>query len=499
MTKKKILLVSIAALLSLTLMTGIAAAKRYVVGGKPLNLYGLFSQNVAMGWHDNYDTKEGINTAVFTALIEGDYQASDNFKLFGQFLLAGDWAYNINDSNNDWEMRRFDQSRSELSLDSEYWQIMKELHATWNPGNFMFRVGKQIISWGQTDGLRLMDQINPLDQRRGFSDVEFETTIIPIWLLRLDYFPPIYTESVSDLSLQFWFNPNADFIPTQGVELGNDMGGIWSPYFPAGANTLAGSTNAVIQEPDEWSEGHEFGFRVQGMIGYNLISLNYFYGWENDALLFVDPATTTFEANVLDGINLLHFGLNGYYPRQRFVGGTFSRDLQSLRKIMGKSPVLRAEAFYAFDNSFITAAGALEKHDEIRYSLGLDWKVDLDFLNPSAGTSFGAQFFNKHICDLDSAETLTATAITPVEDNNSSITLFISTSYLNAKLTPSVFWLRDLTNKAYFVKPAISYIYDRHWTFTAGCMFLAGDKVGSSFQLFEHKDYAFFKVAYKWG
>jgi hypothetical protein len=39
---------------------------------------------------------------------------------------------------------------------------------TWTPGDFLFRVRKQIVRWGETDGFRLMDQINPLDQRRGF-------------------------------------------------------------------------------------------------------------------------------------------------------------------------------------------------------------------------------------------------------------------------------------------------------------------------------------------
>ena len=44
-----------------------------------------------------------------------------------------------------------------------YWQLLKEVHLTWTPKNFNFRVGKQIVVWGETDGFRLMDQINPLD------------------------------------------------------------------------------------------------------------------------------------------------------------------------------------------------------------------------------------------------------------------------------------------------------------------------------------------------
>jgi hypothetical protein len=42
---------------------------------------------------------------------------------------------------------------------------------------------KQIVLWGEMDGIRHTAPINPLDQRRGLTDAEFETTIIQIWLI----------------------------------------------------------------------------------------------------------------------------------------------------------------------------------------------------------------------------------------------------------------------------------------------------------------------------
>lgn len=53
------------------------------------------------------------------------------------------------------------------------------------------------------DGIRLMDQINPLDQRRGFADVEFETTIIPIWLVRANYSLPVHSRWLQNLGFEF--------------------------------------------------------------------------------------------------------------------------------------------------------------------------------------------------------------------------------------------------------------------------------------------------------
>jgi hypothetical protein len=93
----------------------------------------------------------------------------------------------------------------------------------------MVRAGKQIVVWGETDGFRLMDQINPLDQRRGFADVEFESTIIPIWLMRLNYSPKLNSDWLLDLGFEFTFNPNAEFIPNQDILPGNDMEGSGRP------------------------------------------------------------------------------------------------------------------------------------------------------------------------------------------------------------------------------------------------------------------------------
>ena len=113
-----------------------------------------------------------------------------------------------------------------MYLDKEWWQVVKEAHVTWSPGNFMFRLGKQIVSWGEMDATPVSNQINPLDKSRGISDVEFETQIIPIPLLRVEYYPEIYAGPFSDVTVQFVFNPNAEFIPHKQFSSGNDVYGV---------------------------------------------------------------------------------------------------------------------------------------------------------------------------------------------------------------------------------------------------------------------------------
>ena len=162
-----------------------ADAKQFNVCGKTANLLGYITQSVQVSTLDDhrYDTEHDFNSALFNFFVEGDYSFNNNLKVFASTMLTADWIYPIKRNDSTWEEQMFDESDSDLYFDDEYYQILKELHVTWTPGNWYFRVGKQVVAWGEMLGTRIMDQINPLDQRRGMADVEFESTIVPIWLV----------------------------------------------------------------------------------------------------------------------------------------------------------------------------------------------------------------------------------------------------------------------------------------------------------------------------
>ena len=167
--------------------------------GKPLTLLGYATQGagVSLMTKDYYDTERGLQTALMNLFMEADYKAFDTLKFYTSAKLTTDWTYQIKANDASWHDKEFNKSKNHLNVDSNYWQILNEAHMTLSPGNFLFRLGKQIVSWGEMDGFRVMDQINPLDSRRGFGDVEFENTIIPIWLLRSRILPADYHEVAS--------------------------------------------------------------------------------------------------------------------------------------------------------------------------------------------------------------------------------------------------------------------------------------------------------------
>lgn len=478
-----------------------AIAEEFNFLGRPLQLFGYATQDAAVSLRgQKYDSETGVESALMNLFAEGDYAIRDDLKFYASGLLTVDWAYQINGDRDSWHDKLFAKSKRYLNVDSNDWQLLKEARLTWTPGDFLFRIGKQIVSWGEMDGFRLMDQINPLDQRRGFADVEFETTIIPIWLVRADYYPKIKLSWLQDLGFEFVFNPNAEFIKNQDIQPGNDVGGIWAPNvlisgpFPFGEAHL-GSTFNDIKKPGAFnSDGYEYAFRVKANLLGSLITLNYFYGLNNDPVTQSAPIPPKI-GMASDGRLIIHPFLTGKYPLFRFVGATFSRDLTPLRAdFLGDvAPVVRIETFYAFSDTFATGANALHKSDEFRGAIGLDWKVKIPFLNAMTYFGISPQFYYQKIVDYPTAE------ISGLKEHNYQTSLGVNTSYFHNKLTPSFFWLRDITSKSDFFRLQLVYDHDYHWHVTLGTLLFNGSKSGQGFQLFEDKDQLYLKLSYKWG
>jgi len=500
--KKKRVLILLVTMVAVAVMSPPAMAKQFIVGGKTLNLFGYVTQGAAFSLHnkDYYDTERDIHAALMNLFLEFDYTFTDNLKLYAASMLTVDWIYELKHDDKSWTDKKFFKSRDELFVDDEYWQLLKEIHLSWTPGNCYFRVGKQIVSWGEMIGFRLMDQINPLDTRRGMADVEFETTIIPIWLIRAEYYPQITTGWLQDVGLEFIFNPNADFIPNQML-MGNDEAGIWSPNIVAplgpGREAYIGSSNMNIKEPQEWDdEGYEYAFRIKSVVKDAIITLNYFYGRDNAPVMRPDmTALPRFEV-APDSNRILHSTMEGRYPLFRFAGATFSRDLPFMRSsaLGDVAPLILLETFYAFDNTFATSLNTFKKLDELRWALGIDWKVRIDLLNPRTYFMISPQFYHQKILNYPHDY-----EIANLEDDNYTTTLMINTSYFHNKLVPSFFWMHDLNNKADMFRLQLVYDYSYKWHFTLGTVLLDGREKNKGFDVFENKDYLYFKISYKWG
>jgi len=512
MGKKKLLILSLMVLVTMVFMASSAnqtLAIDFDLLGKPVTLMGYAQQSVSYGIPNNdyFDTKRNFQSALFQGLLEVAYSPHPDLKFFGSGKVNADWAYPILRNNNEWEDKGFNGSRERLYIFDDGRDLLNELHVTWTPGDFYFRVGKQVVVWGETDGFRLIDQINPVDQRRGMSDLQFENTILPLWLVRAEYRPPLKSSWLQDLGFQFIFNPNLEFRPNERIVPGNELFGIWAPNIeiPLGGPypfdyARLGSFDEHLKKPNHAfeREGMEFGFRVRSVIWDSIITLNYFYGRENDAVRRALPLPPRMEVSPFDGRLIIHPAMEGYYPRFRYVGGTFTRDLEWVKAsfLGGVSPVLRLEAFYAFDFTNASEINTYEQSDEFRWAVGADWKVKIPFLNPKAYFMISPQFYHRRIMDYPSNFKLQDFSGTIKKDNYQT-SLMINTTYFHNKLQPMFFWLRDITNKGDIFKLQVGWEQSHRWKYTLGVLLINAKDKGVNFQPLEHKDQIFFTVSYK--
>jgi hypothetical protein len=480
------------------------------LGGKPLSVQGYINQTVSYGTVSNneIDTKKGFNSFVTQALVEALYQPDPSIALFGSLKLNADWAYGLDAGNGEWKDKQFDKARDRLFILDKPRDFIQELHATWEKDGFYVRGGKQVVAWGQTDGFRLMDQINPVDARRGVADVEFENTIMPIWLLRTEYRTAIQSTWLQDLTYQFVFNPNADSKEKLFNQIwpGNAVSGIWSPYsrvslggtYPSDYGYLS-SFDEDISSPKTFDpQGFAYAFRMSGTVGDTRITLNGYYGRDHNPAVRI-TGNPRLETSAYDGRQLVHLPTETYFPLFRFVGGTATKDLTWLSSaaLGGVAPVLRMEALYAFDSTFTNDLQEFVKHDEMRAAVGMDWKVRIDFLNPRTYFFISPQIYNRRIMNYPHVENGLSDWNDTVKENTWTTTLLVNTSYLHNKLQPSFFWMRDWTMRGSMYIAKLAWEPDTTWKYTLGWIGLAGEKDGHSLQRLSHKDQAFFTVSYR--
>lgn len=495
-------------------------ALNYTIGGRPLEITGFINQSVNFGFQgdSHYETQSQFNSFITDAKIEGKYSPSDEVSMFLSGRFNADWAYQILSSNNEWDKKDFDKSKSRLNVLDDWQDILNEAHVTWARNKFYLRAGKQIVQWGETDGWRLANVINPVDMRRGVADVKFENTIIPVWLLRTEYNTPVESTWLKELGFQFVFDPNFKFRGNEVVDLGNDYMGAWSPkaIVPLGGpypfdQLYVGSFNYDFDKFNDFEpRGFTYGLKVKGNVMDTTVNLLFYYGRDRDYVALDNNSLTRIDpTNAWDGRSVLHAGQTAYYPYFKFVGATLTRDLSGVKSsfLGGVSPVLRIEALYAFNSSFAirngqtSAVTQIQKTDEFQGMVGLDWKVKIPFLNPTAFFTISPQYFYQKVMDYPHGDDRLIQRASigpfPLETSNHMTSLMVNTSYFHTKVTPTVFWLRHWTRKFDMYKAEVAYAPTSNWTYKLGVLVFDGEQLNYGFETMKNKDQLYFTMGYQ--
>ena len=149
-----------------------------------LKLTGYTSLSASYNYqHDRPDAGEvdyrGLSRLRYTVQPELQLSLANKWQGFASGLFSYDSAFSINDREQ-YSSEYLDEYESELEL-RELW-LRGSLRGSWD-----VKLGRQIVVWGKSDSIRVVDVLNPLDMREP-GMVDIEQLRLPVAMLRSDYY-----------------------------------------------------------------------------------------------------------------------------------------------------------------------------------------------------------------------------------------------------------------------------------------------------------------------
>lgn len=292
---------------------------------------------------------------------------------------------------------------------------LRELFVDTTLGDTFLRLGKQQVVWGQADGIRVLDLVNPLSYRE-FILPSYEDRRIPLWTVNAEV-------PVGSSLLQLLWIPDQtyDDLPEAGAPFAMTAPSL-VPRRPTGIPV----TVREPERPDDPIGDSDVGARLTTFVeGWDL-SLNYLYHYHDQVIPFREAT----------GAGVV---VTPRYERSHLIGGTFSNAFGST--------TLRGEVGYNTDRYFVTAdaadADGVSRSDELAYVLGLDY-------NGLTDTLVSGQLFQSVLTDREPGV---------VRDRvETTLTLLVRRTFLNQVVTAEALAIHNLNNGDGVVQLDLDYL-----------------------------------------
>lgn len=290
------------------------------------------------------------------------------------------------------------------------------LDADIGPGHL--RIGKQQIVWGESDGLKVLDVVNPQDFREFILD-DFEDSRIPLWAFNLEW--PVGPFEIQAIWLT---DPTFHALPEPGAEFAFTTP-LVVPRVPVGVDVEMRG----LRRPTNLVTDSDSGLRISTSLGGWDLALSYLYFYEDEPVL---------ERELRLGPEGPLAVITPGYRRDHLFGATTTSAVGDF--------TVRGELAFRLDrqvstNSPLDRDGLIGSR-ELAYVVGLDWYGLSDSL-----VSF--QFFQRWLPDRDSG------AIRP--ELRTSFTLFLQRRFANDRGSVEMMWIHNLNDHDGVVRPKVSY------------------------------------------
>lgn len=305
------------------------------------------------------------------------------------------------------------------------------------------RIGWQQVVWGKTDGLRLLDIVNPLDMSEFILD-DFLDSRIGLFMLRYNHYP----DSATEQEIEFLVIPDAR--PGRAAP----EGARWALRRPSPPPGLVVAT-LPTERPHAAVDDTEFGLAWRVTAGGWDLSANVFHGW-ND------------RPNAFRRITGGRMELQLRHLQMQTVGGSFSNAFGPW-VVRGELAVNLREGIDT--TTMASFADSVARRTTVNAALALEWT--------RYNWTISGQLFERHVSDWR-ADML--------EERDSGFwTIRLATDFLHERLKPEMLFIADWADGGWLWRPRLAYEYSDALVFTLGADLFGGSR-GSFFGQFAVND-----------
>lgn len=321
-----------------------------------------------------------------------------------------------------------------------------------------WRVGKQQVVWGQADGLKVLDVINPQSYREFILD-DFDDSRIPLWMLNVEI--PVG----DDDSLQLLWIPDLSY---NEYAISGNVYQVSSPLLVPKLPEGFKLDNINQSKPSSVIKDSDLGVRYSKFYqGWDL-TFNYFYHYLDAPVnyQFIDQNIVSIDAK---------------YERSHLIGGTASKAFGdiTLRTELGYS----SDSFHLVENdaaNYQTKKGIHQSAD-ISSVIGLDYQGLTDIF-------ISVQWFQSYLTKNEVG------LIRPRHDNTFS--LMYNQSFANEVWTFEALFLHGQDHGDGSIQGKLSYMLESNIKLWLGTDIFYGNKSGL-FGQFQATDRV--NMGFEWG
>ncbi len=398
-----------------------------------------------------------------------------NLTFYSVFKNYYDIAHEIDGGYNRY-LKRMDGGSSgaieEVKSYETFTDICRELYAEVTNPWWQLRVGKQIVSWGESTFERMADVINPLDARGDLNPVliDFDEAKQGLWMARFTLTPPDFWQ---DMFFEFLVVP--DFQPTRNWPAGAHL------THPPSMNSLK-NANELFEST--YRDADDIGYHDPAM-GFRVRGLTYGFDWTVFAYYH-----RSYDGIVREGkgvkSQLPVFGIGRaedvkMFGHQTDLGFTFNKPVnKQIMLVPGVRSFNMSGNIWRFE--FLTELDKkndrgytpnVVKNTRYAFVTGWDTYIQIPWLsdwNRNRKISSGTQLFmewvpTRHRDDFIYPYNASPTVYGEKNHHAATITESLSYDFWNSRILPAVYFSHSLDDGRNFWAPTLAFKPTFHWTY----------------------------------